>query len=80
MYEISQQDIDIMNYLAHGCRILYYTEDTITKANIDNVKSNNKNKKVSQAKRSALFGPPMLVTLVYPILLINLIRILDLPF
>ena len=29
MPEISQQDTDIMNYLAHGRRILYYTEDTI---------------------------------------------------
>ena len=32
MPEISQQDTDIMNYLAHGRRILYYTEDTITKS------------------------------------------------
>ena len=40
MPEISQQDTDIMNYLAHGRRILYYTEDTITKANIDSVESN----------------------------------------
>lgn len=39
MPEISQQDTD-MNYLAHGRRILYYTEDTTTKANIDSVESN----------------------------------------
>ena len=37
MPEISQQDTDIMNYLWHGRMILYYTEDTITKANIDSV-------------------------------------------
>lgn len=40
MPEISQQDTDIMNYLAHGRRILYYTGDTIRKANIDSVESN----------------------------------------
>ena len=37
MPEISQQDTDIMNNLSHGRMILYYTEDTITKANIDSV-------------------------------------------
>lgn len=40
MPDISQEDTDIMNYLAHGRRILYYTEDTITKAHIDRVESN----------------------------------------
>jgi hypothetical protein len=40
MSEISQQDTDIMNNLWHGRMILYYTEDTITKANIDSVESN----------------------------------------
>ena len=40
MPEISQQDTDIMNYLWHGRMILYYTEDTITKAKIDSVESN----------------------------------------
>ena len=40
MPEISQQDTDIMNNLWHGRMILYYTEDTITKANIDSVVSN----------------------------------------
>ena len=40
MPEISQQDTDIMNNLWHGRMILYYTEDTITKANIDSVESN----------------------------------------
>ena len=32
--EISQKDTDIMNNLWHGRIILYYTEDTITKATI----------------------------------------------
>jgi hypothetical protein len=40
MPEISQQDTDIMNYLWHGRMILYYTEATITKANIYSVESN----------------------------------------
>ena len=32
MPEISQQDTDIMNNLAHGRRILYYTEDIYNKS------------------------------------------------
>jgi hypothetical protein len=40
MPEISQQVTDVMNYLWHERRILYYMEDTITKANIDSVESN----------------------------------------
>ncbi|MGA9908612.1 MAG: hypothetical protein WBP84_00240, partial [Nitrososphaeraceae archaeon] len=71
MPEISQQDIDIMNNLWHGHMILYYTEDTITKVNIDSVESN-------QVICAVLSCYTRYLSLF--ILLISLVPILDLPF
>ena len=70
MPEISQQDTDIMNYLWHGRMILYYTEDTITKAKIDSVE---------QIEICAVWSSyTRYLSLSHTI--DNLIPILDLPF